>query len=108
MISKLSNMKVVNYGTFKVDHILRSISGSPIGRAIMFDENMYSPGVDVINVSVLRVPIIGDPIGIKGFQCYIDGLLYEVPKDLKNIHITKKPDSFIVTNVCLYRKVDNG
>lgn len=100
--------RVVNYGTFKVDHIVRSFEGSNLGRAIMFDEHVYRPGTEVINVSVLRVPVrsLGDG-GIRGFQCYVDGILYEVSKGLNDVSIIKRGDSWIVTNVCL-RRVDVG
>ena len=82
---------------------MRDARGSSLGRVILFDESSYVKGMDSINVSLLRVSALSPEARVKGFQCYIDGVLYQVSKNLADVHVVKRGNSYIVTNVCLKR-----
>lgn len=91
--------------TFKYDRLVRNAKGVPIGRLVLAYDNEYEQGQDSIKVLLLRVPIVNVTGKIEDFKFYVDGYLYEIPKNVPSFRINKRDNEWVVASF-LAKKVN--
>ena len=96
---------MINLSTFKHDHIIRDEKGLPLGRVILKDDSQYKSGMDAIPVVLLKMPT---SISVLGLRVFIDGIPYQIPKDLDSTKLSQRGLDFVITNFYLRRMELNG
>jgi len=94
--------KKVVFKTFKMDRLLRSFDGIPIGRAVLAGE--YTPGTDIM----MAVMEVFSSVGTspKDVDFYIDGIKHKVPSDLPPLKISTSGGKLMVNNFYLMKVED--
>ena len=84
--------------TFRHDRLVRNAKGEPLGRIVLAFDNDYEQGQDNIKVLLLRVPLVNLTGKIEDFKFYVDGYLYEIPKNIPSFRINKRDNEFVVSS----------
>jgi len=82
--------------TFSQDHVLRDRNGSPLGRAILVEDDLYREGKP-FRVALLLVPVHRTKKA-QALDYYVDGIRYRIPPGVPDLKIRQSEGMHRVNN----------
>ena len=87
--------------TFKYDHVIRDIRGTPLGRVVMRNDQAYQEGKD-IEIAILKIPL-QFRAKLLGSHVYVDGYRYKIPDKVPDFRFNKREKDWVMTSFILQR-----